>query len=806
MQWKSGTRSYIPAQRGARAALRSGGWRLVVYGAILAPSAALVLLLPEVGLWLTLTLLCGLGLAATIWLLLPLPRMAVIAPLLIAGLVVALEQSNREKIGLTMFPVTPTDLTMLATSPTGVLISVGAPDWAYAALYGVPGLIALLIAVLAIRALGRDGFGWGATRLATLVLSAFVAAGALWGLYHAVLYRTSTYLLTHQTRLEVWEPAGISAFSHEVGVLGFLVYTHDIEAADRDLFLTHIPEAPPPGRDQILAAADTYILQEAMQPAPPPNIVLLHAESTFDPNLVLALDRLVTNPLFPTSPAEVHTASTHLAVPALVNTIGGGSWVTEFEVLTGVDTRLFGVAGRFTHSSLSPNADQTFLRYLAARGYQSAAYVYADGDFYNYRRGYLNYGFQEFYDAEIFKIPSNDMEIIETAMSTGTRDAGAPFLKLILLSDNHSPHHCVADHASDYETVSLAGEATEEMTCAVQEYLWRAQRSAEAAAAIEDRLIALKQTTGRDYVLAIYGDHQPYSFTGGGSATHNMGLDFNAVRLDGSKRRTLVQIRSSRPNVLNCCGGSDLPMTVLPTLISAYVAPRLDELYLPETLYTFDYCGSDWIGRLVTSSFYGKDSATDDRLCASFPEILAALQGSSVMRRSAATAGPGSALAIPPPPGPQATTALGCVDPDGNLTVEISASGTYFADLPEFAVYLDGVEIGRGKVEKAVDTATKPADPADVLSRPQIFRFKTPATQAPRSLRVEFVNDDWAGEAGTGDTDLWLQSVRVGNALILASEMVATDPANPPGEVFGAWYRFARDGGLAANLPSDICN
>jgi hypothetical protein len=90
---------------------------------------------------------------------------------------------------------------------------------------------------------------------------------------------------------------------------------------------------------------------------------------------------------------------------------------------------------------------------------------------------------------------------------------------------------------------------------------------------------ALYLTTGlaRSAIL-VYGDHQLCSFTGGGGAMLSIGLDFSAVRKDESKRLTLVQFRSSRPNVLNCCGGAALPMTPLPTPISASVASSLDGL------------------------------------------------------------------------------------------------------------------------------------------------------------------------------------------------------------------------------------
>jgi hypothetical protein len=36
-----------------------------------------------------------------------------------------------------------------------------------------------------------------------------------------------------------------------------------------------------------------------------------------------------------------------------VNAVGGGTWLSEFESIVGVDERLFGYAGYYTHASLS---------------------------------------------------------------------------------------------------------------------------------------------------------------------------------------------------------------------------------------------------------------------------------------------------------------------------------------------------------------------------------------------------------------------------------------------------------------------
>ena len=102
-----------------------------------------------------------------------------------------------------------------------------------------------------------------------------------------------------------------------------------------------------------------------------PNIIVVQAESTFDPNDTFTLVAPVSNSLFySVQGPRPNDPKVHFRGPALANVIGGGSWVSEFEVLTGMDSRLFGIAGRYTHVSLSALSRHTFPRYLRDRGYE----------------------------------------------------------------------------------------------------------------------------------------------------------------------------------------------------------------------------------------------------------------------------------------------------------------------------------------------------------------------------------------------------------------------------------------------------
>lgn len=312
-------------------------------------------------------------------------------------------------------------------------------------------------------------------------------------------------------------------------------------------------------------------------------------------------------------------------------------------MISGIDTRLFGVAGRFSHASLSPFARRTFPRWLGEKGYETTAYTNVYGEFYNYETAYLNYGFNAFFDREELGAVQGDTSIVEASLAIPAINPGAPFLKYILLGENHSPHVCMDYWMDQYEEIELEGEASEQHTCAVRDFV-RHIRSAESAIELARAFLEQeKERTGREYVIAVYGDHQPYSFTSGGGIGNDLGINFSDFRRDRSKRRTLTWISSSQPLPLNCCAGQPIPLTLLPTLISTYVADEISDIYLPVNLYQFDKCGSDWIGFLVGTTFYGRAGGGNEIRCRIGDSLITAYQQSGVLEN------PGRAEIVQPP-------------------------------------------------------------------------------------------------------------------------------------------------------------
>src|SRR4029078_580259 len=170
-------------------------------------------------------------------------------------------------------------------------------------------------------------------------------------------------------------------------------------------------------------------------------------------------------------------------------------------------------------------------------------------------------------------------------------------------------------------------------------YLWRARSSEKAIALARAYLVKEQARTGRPYVIAIYGDHQPYTFTGGGESW-SLGLDFSAHRKDESKRRTSLEFISSKENPFTDHKRAPVPLTLVPTMVSAYVANSPQTLYLPENYYQIDHCGSDWIGYLVGRLFYDEaETGVSQGNCDKYESLIAAYQQSKVLNREVAQTG-----------------------------------------------------------------------------------------------------------------------------------------------------------------------
>jgi phosphoglycerol transferase MdoB-like AlkP superfamily enzyme len=495
--------------------------------------------------------------------------------------------ANESKISLTGLPITLIDIKLFLASPneSRSALKIGDEE-TLMILAPILAPTAFLIA----RVLGAAARPVTAVRLRMLGMR--VAAGCL--IATTFLLFSATYTRAVQMEFDrrldrLWLPARVTAFSRELGLVGFVAFSYKLEHEQ-------IPSAELQGTSLHArsTAADVKgaIGKYAHPQNPPhdklPNIVLVHVESTFDPNYVFSLSHRVGSDLF------TRNKYTQALGPLYVNTIGGGSWISEFEVLTGADSRVFGYMGYYTHASLSPYVKNSFIHFLKGRGYQATAFYPVGGDFFNARNAFRKYGFDTFFDKGDLglKAPgwlATDADIADAVVGLGPWSASAPFVWYISLLENHSPHECRNFGTEADFSVRFAAEASFLENCTLNEYVRVLNSTSRAFEKLRGFLESLEAKTGRPFVLVGYGDHQPHSFTGTGGVNQ----DFTRFRRVRNPKYTYFHLMSSVSDVVSCCDDDAPNITIIPTLVSAYAAASLDDLYLGTNLYAFAACGRD---------------------------------------------------------------------------------------------------------------------------------------------------------------------------------------------------------------------
>lgn len=511
---------------------------------------------------------------------------------------------NEWKISAVLLPITFDDLVLAVRNPSVVLNAAGVWNGARGL-----ALVAILAGLIVATRFARPGARESARLSWTPPLGRLLAACGSAGLAIVLVAATAWISLGHYgafayahvasdragTWRESWSPNGQATLSRELGALEYIAFSF---AASRASTAPVASDTPAPEQDTARLAASRFVREPGGASDRLPNIVFFHAESSFDPNQAFNLATPVSLPIWS------RQAETRMLAPLRVNVVGGGSWVTEFEVLTGLDSRVFGYQGFYTHYYIAPRVQYSFARYLAEKGYQTRAFYPIDERAYNSGLAFRAYGFNDFVDANDLELPSAwtdllDRDIVASAIAHGAFDGDGPFFSFLSTTENHGPHHCLQSWSSDQFVTTFLDTATYRDNCELNEYLRRARSTSDAVVQVLRDLKAIERRTGRPYVLLIYGDHQPWSFTGGiysvagGTAADSNVSDLSRLRKDADLYETFFHVLSSDATVLTAALTKPLPVAFLPTVVSAYVANGVDDLYLAANLVALERCEAD---------------------------------------------------------------------------------------------------------------------------------------------------------------------------------------------------------------------
>ena len=241
-----------------------------------------------------------------------------------------------------------------------------------------------------------------------------------------------------------------------------------------------------------------------------PDIILIQHESIFDP-------RVYGLPVEPTVEAFL-SPKNGLYGTLNVDIFGGGSWQSEFSLLTGLSSASFGSDGYFLFKRGAGRFHSSLPQSLAALGYKTMLTSSCRRDFLNYDEFYRAIGMSERiftddfpppFDVNRFETTHSDALFLEAAVGAHTkRSPGdtAPRFLYALTNFNHGPHdrrlvapgHFASERA--FAAASLPDACYAEYYTRLVEtaVTWNRLRSELAACSLR-----------RPTLIVHYGDHQP---------------------------------------------------------------------------------------------------------------------------------------------------------------------------------------------------------------------------------------------------------------------------------------------------------
>jgi len=291
----------------------------------------------------------------------------------------------------------------------------------------------------------------------------------------------------------------------------------------------------------------SWKLERPMQaPATKPDVVAILEESTFDPRILKACT-------LPECRRRMFDADKYTKAHGLltVHTFGGGTWTSEFAVLTGLAHTLFGAAGLYAPYNLAPRVDHTLPRMFRAAGYRAIAIYPMTGDFLNARNAYDYYGFDAFYDGTQYGLgwESRDadlLKVFERIYADEKRQRpDQPLFVFMLTLHQHGPHMTpLKELPPPYDKPLFTGKFAPKdlddwLNLNLGNYLERLQQSDAMMSDLEKVLLGGE----RPVVLMHFGDHQP-SFDG---AIHAIPKQVPKEAGPNSSMVTYYSIKSNYP-------------------------------------------------------------------------------------------------------------------------------------------------------------------------------------------------------------------------------------------------------------------
>jgi hypothetical protein len=241
-----------------------------------------------------------------------------------------------------------------------------------------------------------------------------------------------------------------------------------------------------------------------------PDIIIIQHESIFDPR-VFGL---------PVEPTVEGFLSPKNGLHGILNVdiFGGGSWQSEFSLLTGLSSASFGSSAYYLFKQGAGRFHNSLPHSLAALGYKTMLTSGCRRSFLNYDEFYRSIGISERiftddfplpFDVRQFEATNSDAVFLKAALAAHTRsiaDDPAPRFLYALTNFNHGPHsrRLVAPGQFERERAFAASSLPD---AGYAEYYARLAETASTWKSLKFELAA--KFPERPMLVVHYGDHQP---------------------------------------------------------------------------------------------------------------------------------------------------------------------------------------------------------------------------------------------------------------------------------------------------------
>jgi hypothetical protein len=253
-------------------------------------------------------------------------------------------------------------------------------------------------------------------------------------------------------------------------------------------------------------------LREAMpaRSACSPDIIVIQHESVFDP-------RIFGLPVEPTveaflSPPDGESGRLN------VDIFGGGSWQSEFSLLTGLSSASFGSSAYYLFKKGAGRFHSSLPRSLASLGYATTLISSCRRGFLSYDKFYGSIGIDERifvdelpppFDARRFETTNSDTVFLDAVVNAYCKRVAhdpTPRFLYVLTNFNHGPHSrqlVPSGRLEEQRAFAMASLAD----AGYAEYYTRLAETASAWQTVKSRLAS--SFPDRPVLIVHYGDHQP---------------------------------------------------------------------------------------------------------------------------------------------------------------------------------------------------------------------------------------------------------------------------------------------------------